>query len=73
MVITGSEAPAARGAGAVEDAVFLAEVAAEAMGWLPLGEGVYLHRGCPEAPEAPIVVTGVPDGALAGMNVLLMG
>lgn len=73
MVITGSEKTAVRGVGAVEDAVFLAEVAAEAMGWLPLGEGMYLHRGGTEAPEVPIVVTGMPDVALADMNVLLMG
>ena len=28
-----------------EDAQFLAEVAAESIGWLPLGDGAYLHIG----------------------------
>jgi len=44
---------------------------AESIGWQPLGDGAYLHVGDPEAPV--ITVTGVPDAAMAGMNVLLVG
>ena len=42
-----------------EDAQFLAEVAAESIGWLPLGDGAYLHVGDPEA--LVIEVVGVPE------------
>ena len=62
-----------------EDAQFLAAVAAESIGWLPLGQGAYLHLSCPAAlqagdPHALVIdVVGVPDVAMAGMNVLLLG
>jgi len=71
-----------------EDAQFLAAVAAESIGWLPLGQGAYLHLGRPAAllsdtpgasaasaaPDALVIdVVGVPDAAMAGMNVLLLG
>lgn len=62
-----------------EDAQFLAAVAAESIGWLPLGQGAYLHLGRPAAlqtddPQALVIdVVGVPDAAMAGMNVLLLG
>lgn len=46
----------------------LAALEAEAMGWIPLGEGAYLHPGAPE--EAVIHVVGVPDTDMAGMNLL---
>ena len=49
----------------------LAAIEAEAIGWLPLGEGAYLHMGEPEA--LVITVTGLPDAGMAGMNVLLVG
>ena len=49
----------------------LAAIEAEAIGWLPLGEGAYLHVGDPEA--LVIEVVGVPDAGMAGMNVLLVG
>jgi len=48
----------------------LQALAAESMGWQPLGEGVYLHHGDPE--ENVIHVVGIPDTALAGLNVLLL-
>jgi hypothetical protein len=57
------------------DAEALAELqalAAEAMGWKPLGEGVYLHHGDPSGEENVIEVVGVPDIALVGCNVVLL-
>jgi hypothetical protein len=48
----------------------LAAIEAEAMGWLPLGDGAYLHVGAREA--LVIEVVGVPDVEMAGMNVLLV-
>ena len=50
----------------------LAAIEAESLGWLPLGEGAYLHVGKPEEEEIVITVVGIPDGAMAGMNVLLV-
>jgi hypothetical protein len=50
----------------------LAAIEAEAIGWLPLEEGAYLHIGNPDE-EEPVVVVGVPDAGMAGMNVLLLG
>lgn len=69
VVISGCD----RVSAVLDDEGFLAEVAAESMGWLPLGEGVYLHRGCPADLSLSITVTGMPDVSLAGMNVLLLG
>jgi len=54
-----------------ELAADLAALAAEAMGWLPLDDGAYLHVGDPEA--LVIEVVGVPDAGMAGMNMLLVG
>jgi len=57
------------------DASSLAELkalAAEAMGWQPLGEGVYLHHGDRSGEENVIEVVGLPDIALVGCNVLLL-
>ena len=51
--------------------VEIANIEAESIGWLPLGEGAYLHVGDPEA--LVIEVVGVPDAGMAGMNVLLVG
>ena len=51
----------------------LAAIEAEAIGWLPLGDGAYPHLGKPEEEEVVITVTGIPDAAMAGMNVLLAG
>jgi len=41
-----------------EDAQFLAEVAAESIGWLPLGDGAYLHVGDPDALVIGVVGVG---------------
>lgn len=54
-----------------EDAQLMAEVAAESIGWLPLGECSYLHIGDPDA--LVIDVVGLPDSGMVGMNVLLIG
>ena len=51
----------------------LAAIEAESIGWLPLGEGAYLHLGKPEEEEIVITVVGVPEAGMAGMNVLLLG
>ena len=51
----------------------LAAIEAEAIGWLPLGDGAYLHIGNPDEEEVVITVTGVPDAGMAGINVLLVG
>ena len=57
----------------VEDALWQAELAAESIGWLPLGDGAYLHLGKPDEEEIVITVVGVPEVGMAGMNVLLVG
>ena len=49
----------------------LAEIEAESIGWIPLGEQVYAHRG-KEDPADEILVVGLPDATMAGLNVLLM-
>ena len=57
------------------DAAGLAELkalAAEAIGWQPLGLGAYLHLGDPGGDERVINVVGVPDASMAGMNLLLL-
>ena len=57
------------------DAASLAELqalAAEAIGWQPLGQGAYLHHGDADGEENVIQVVGVPDVSMAGMNVLLL-
>ena len=46
----------------------LAAIEAESMGWLPLGNGAYLHVGDPQA--LVITVVGVPRD---GDAVLLVG
>lgn len=51
----------------------LAAIEAESIGWLPLGDGAYLHVGKPEEEEIVITVVGVPDAGMAEMNVLLVG
>lgn len=56
-----------------EDAQFIAEVAAESIGWQPLGEGAYLHVGHQEGEQPVIAVVGIPDAAMAGMHVLWLG
>ena len=51
----------------------LAAIEAESIGWLPLGDGAYLHLGKPDEEEMVITVTGLPDASMTGMNVLLVG
>ena len=48
----------------------LQALAAESMGWQPLGEGAYLHHGGAE--ENVIHVVGIPDIALSGLKLLLL-
>jgi hypothetical protein len=53
----------------------LQAIRAESIGWLPLGQGVYLHQGQAQAPgddTIVIEVVGIPDAAMAAMNVLLL-
>ena len=50
----------------------LQALAAEAIGWQPLGQGAYLHHGDAEEAENVIHVVGVPDASMAGLNVLLL-
>jgi hypothetical protein len=53
----------------------LQALAAEAMGWQPLGADAYLHHGgdcAHDGDENVIQVVGVPDADMAGMNVLLL-
>ena len=51
----------------------LAAIEAESIGWLPLGDGAYLHLGKPDEEEVVITVVGVADAGMAGMNVLWVG
>lgn len=51
----------------------LSAIQAESIGWLPLGNGAYLHLGKPEEEEVVITVVGVPEVGMAGVNVLLVG
>lgn len=57
----------------LDEAAFLAEVQAESIGWLPVGDGAYLHLGHPDEEKLVITVVGVPDAGMAGMNVMLLG
>jgi hypothetical protein len=52
----------------------LQAVKAESIGWLPLGQGVYLHQGEAQASHEAIViqVVGIPDANMAGMYVVLL-
>jgi hypothetical protein len=47
--------------------LFLEEIEAESLGWIPLEPGAYLHVSDPNATE--IVIVGVPQ---AGAAVLLL-
>lgn len=57
----------------LDEAAFLAEVHAESIGWLPMGDGAYLHLGNSDEEELVITVVGVPGVSMAGMNVMLLG
>jgi len=51
----------------------LAQIQAESISWIPLGEGVYVHL--PEHGTHPDVITvvGIPDIAHEHMSVVLLG
>jgi len=51
----------------------LGAIKAESIGWLPLGDGAYLHLGKPYEEEVVITVVGVADAGMAGINVLWVG
>jgi hypothetical protein len=57
-----------------QDQAELQALAAEAMGWHPLGEGAYLHQGRKDILQAEQIVhiVGLPDLALAGENSFLL-
>lgn len=55
-----------------ENEAELQALAAESMGWQPLSEGVYVHHGDASGDDNVIHVVGLPDIALAGLNVLLL-
>jgi hypothetical protein len=52
----------------------LQAIQAESIGWLPLGQGGYLHHGDAQAAHDDMViqVVGMPDAGMVGMNVLLL-
>ena len=56
---------------AVYEAQEFDEIAAESLGWLPLGDGAYLHVSS-QGKEDSVVITGLPDAGLDGENVLLL-
>jgi len=48
----------------------LQEIAAESIGWLPLGDRAYLHVGSEECET--IEVVGIPSAEMQGLTVLLV-
>ena len=50
----------------------LKQLQAESIGWIPLGEGVYVHL--PESETQPVVITvvGIPDIAHEHHHVVLL-
>lgn len=51
----------------------LQAIAAEAIGWLPLGEdGAYLHVANTPADDSVVLIVGCTDVSLAGSHVLLL-
>lgn len=50
----------------------LQALAAESIGWQPLGAGAYLHYGDAGGEENVIHVVGIPDTTLTGLNALLL-
>lgn len=45
----------------------LADIEAESIGWLPLGEGCYLHTG---SDPTEILIVGTANAGMTGSNVL---
>lgn len=66
----GPSAPTAPHASS-DDAAYLQALAAEALGWQPLGEQAYLHMGAQDDVRVVLVV-GVADTTMADQNVLLL-
>lgn len=56
----------------LDELAFLRETQAEAIGWLPVADGAYVHVGKPDENEVVITVVGLPEASMAGMNVLLL-
>ena len=50
----------------------LKQLQAESIGWIPLGEGVYVHH--PESESQPVVITvvGIPDVSHEHHHVVLL-
>lgn len=50
------------------------EIEAESIGWHPLEQGVYLHRGAQDDTTEDLVieVVGIADANMAGLNLLLL-
>lgn len=54
-----------------EHVQYLQELAAESLGWQPLGAQAYLHLGAPQGAEV-VHVVGIADVSLADHNVVLL-
>ena len=51
--------------------VELAQIQAESIGWIPLGEGAYLHLVSDESSETTVIeVVGIPKPEMQGSSVL---
>ncbi len=59
-------------AGLPEERLELQTIEAESIGWLPLGQGVYLHHGAntDDAADNVIEVVGIPSAQMAAINVI---
>ena len=55
-----------------EESLELQAIAAESIGWIPLGPGAYLHHGAgsDEAGGGVIEVVGIASAQMAGINVV---
>jgi len=51
----------------------LKQLQAESIGWIPLGEGVYVHLPETESQPDVITVVGIPEVAHEHMSVVLLG
>ena len=50
----------------------LKAIEGEAIGWLPVADGAYVHVGKADEEDGVITVIGIPDAGMAGMNALLL-
>jgi hypothetical protein len=55
-----------------EESLELQAIEAESIGWIPLGQGAYLHHGAcaDDAADSVIEVVGIASAQMAGMNVV---